>query len=535
MDGRSPLTRASPAGDTRRAVLGTTVGSYEVIAKIAEGGMGAVYRAQHRLIGKPAAIKVILPELSANQELVNRFFNEARAASTIHHPGIVEIFDFGYLPTGLAFIVMEFLEGEPLTRRIVGRGRLDERTALAILRGIASALAAAHAKGIIHRDLKPDNIYLVPDPDVPGGERPKLLDFGIAKLTEQGASALQTRSGAMMGTPAYMSPEQCRGAGGVDARSDLYALGCILYEMLTGRTPFVAEGVGELIAAHLMHAPTPPRALVPELSTTTEALVLQLLGKRPEDRVQSASELAKLLGQGSMPQLPERAAMQAVAAAMSPTSPRVPTGSQVQMTPHAPTPLPGSRPVGPTGSMGSMGSSAALALGQSPTTLSSATTSSPGLSELDDGAPRRSRAGLFAALGAFVVVGGVVAAVLAMGGGSKPAAPAAVPPAPEVATPAVAIDAGAATATAPAVAVDAGAAVAVTPSVDAGAASAASATSTSATSTSATSTSATSKSATSASGGAAKGKGKGGGKGGGSGSSGKGGGSGTVVPIETEL
>jgi serine/threonine protein kinase len=282
--------------------LGQTVGSYQITGKIAEGGMGVVYRAEHALLGRAAAVKVLLPELSSSAEVVTRFFNEARAATAIRHAGIVEIFDFGYLPSGMAFIVMELLDGEPLSRRLTQRGPFDERTALVLVRHLSSALAAAHACGIVHRDLKPDNIFLCPDADLPGGVRPKLLDFGIAKLTDAGqADASRTRTGVMMGTPTYMAPEQCRGAGEVDHRADLYAIGCVLYEMLTGRPPFVAEGVGELLSAHMLVPPEPPSRLVPSLSAHVDALVMQLLAKRPEDRVPSASALARLLGQGSAP------------------------------------------------------------------------------------------------------------------------------------------------------------------------------------------------------------------------------------------
>jgi serine/threonine protein kinase len=196
------------------------------------------------MLGKPAAVKVLLPELSNNREIVNRFFNEARAATSVRHPGIVEIFDFGYMPSGLAYIVMELLDGESLSRVLVARGRLSEQEALVYTRGIASALAPAHAQGIVHRDLKPDNIFLVRDPDMLGGLRPKILDFGIAKVTEAQriGGVSKTRTGAVLGTPTYMSPEQCRGTGEIDARSDLYAVGCILYEMLVGRPPFALRG-----------------------------------------------------------------------------------------------------------------------------------------------------------------------------------------------------------------------------------------------------------------------------------------------------
>jgi serine/threonine protein kinase len=276
-------------------MLGTVVGSYRVIAKLNEGGMGAVYRAEHALIGKPAAVKVLLPELSMNRDIVNRFFNEARATTQIRHPGIVEVFDFGYLPDGQAYLVMEFLDGEPLSRRIHRLGQFDEASASALLRAVCSALAAAHASGIVHRDLKPDNIFLVRDPEV--GERPKLLDFGIAKLADTAHSPVsKTRTGTVMGTPTYMSPEQCRGAGDIDHRSDLYSLGCILHELVCGRPPFVAEGAGEIIGAHQFVAPEPPSRYRPGLSPYMESIIVRLLAKRPEDRIQTAHELAWALG-----------------------------------------------------------------------------------------------------------------------------------------------------------------------------------------------------------------------------------------------
>ncbi|HTM22797.1 MAG TPA: protein kinase [Kofleriaceae bacterium] len=285
-------------------MLGETVGNYRIEAKIAEGGMGAVYRAAHNLLDKAAAVKVLRPELSSSREVVQRFFTEARAATSVRHPGIVEIYDFGHLSSGVAYIVMELLAGESLAARLAATRLLDEGTALLYLRGMASALAAAHAQGIVHRDLKPDNVFLVPDPDMPSGVRTKLLDFGIAKVVEAARSAdaaTRTRTGSLIGTPAYMSPEQCRGAGEVDHRSDLYSLGCIFYEMVTGRPPFLGDGLGEIIGAHLHTEPTPPGQLAPELSRNAERLALCLLAKRPGDRVQSAAELVRMLGPSSQP------------------------------------------------------------------------------------------------------------------------------------------------------------------------------------------------------------------------------------------
>ena len=234
----------------------TTIGQYRVTGMIGRGGMGAVYAAEHSLLGRQAAIKVLLPDLSQKQDVVQRFFNEARAATAIRHPGIIEIYDFGWTPDGAAFIVMERLDGETLGRR-ASRVRLRWQAVLSIARQIAGALAAAHAKGIVHRDLKPDNVFLVPDPEVPGGERIKLLDFGIAKLAVDSTSSSNvTKTGAVMGTPTYMAPEQCRGVA-VDHRADLYALGCVIYELCSGRPPFLGEGTGDVLAAHI-HLPVPP-------------------------------------------------------------------------------------------------------------------------------------------------------------------------------------------------------------------------------------------------------------------------------------
>jgi eukaryotic-like serine/threonine-protein kinase len=267
-----------------------TIGQYRVTGVIGRGGMGAVYAAEHSLLGRPAAIKVLLPELSQKQEIVMRFFNEARAATAIRHPGIVEIYDFGWTPEGAAYIVMEHLEGETLSRR-AAHARLSWKAALAIARQIAGALGAAHAKGIVHRDLKPDNIFLVLDPEVPGGERIKLLDFGIAKLAGDTAPNVQvTRTGAVMGTPTYMAPEQCRGVA-IDHRADLYSLGCILFELCAGRPPFIGEGAGDVLAAHI-HVPPPTFASSGvKAPAPVEHLLQRLLTKSPDRRIQSAEVL----------------------------------------------------------------------------------------------------------------------------------------------------------------------------------------------------------------------------------------------------
>jgi serine/threonine protein kinase len=278
-------------------VIGEVVGSYRITQKLSVGGMGTVYRAVHVLIGRDAAIKVLHPELSSSHDIVQRFFNEAKATTSIKHPGIVEVFDFGYMESGHAYLVMEFLEGMSLARRLkLLTERMSEGEAALMLRSVCNALAAAHAKGIIHRDLKPDNLFLVPDPEAPTGERPKILDFGIAKLTDIGLAGTATKTGAVMGTPTYMSPEQCRGTGIVDARADLYSLGCIYYELLCGRPPFNEIGAGELIGAHLFVEPPPPTHFNSGISPDSNALIMALLQKRPEQRPQTATDLARLFG-----------------------------------------------------------------------------------------------------------------------------------------------------------------------------------------------------------------------------------------------
>jgi serine/threonine-protein kinase len=316
-------------------VLGTNIGNYAVTATIGQGGMGAVYLAEHAMLGRRAAVKVLLPALSTNRDIVARFFNEARALSAIRHPGIVEIFDFGYLPDASAYIVMEYLEGENLGARCRRLHQIDPRRALAIVRQIACALIAAHERGIVHRDLKPDNIFLVADPEVAGGERIKVLDFGVAKLATPGDHA-RTQTGSVLGTPTYMSPEQCRGAGSVDARSDVYALGCVLFEMLCGRPPFVAEGMGEVIAYHMFFPPPAPRSLEPAIPEPIEQLVLWLLEKEAAARPQSARDVVEAI---------DRIAASAEAGVQPPAAHQLPTlrayiGSPP--TPPAPLALPSS-------------------------------------------------------------------------------------------------------------------------------------------------------------------------------------------------
>ena len=314
-------------------MIGTTVGGYQVTAALAEGGMGSVFVARHSVIGNDAVVKLLKPELSHNEEIVRRFFNEAKAAAAIGDPGIVQVFDSGYLPDGRAYLVMERLRGETLAQRLRTRGvTLDQ--CVSFLRLLARTLDAAHALGIIHRDLKPDNIYIVPDRDMPGGERTKILDFGIAKLADT-TTQHATRSGSIFGTPAYMAPEQCSDTATVDARADLYAVGCIAYEMLSGAPPFGGGGL-ELLAAHLRDTPVPIAQRNPGVPPWLAAIVDRLLQKSPADRYLSAADLYAALDPNAV-------------GWVAPTAYSVPPGAsapqpRVTPLPHASYPQPASRP-----------------------------------------------------------------------------------------------------------------------------------------------------------------------------------------------
>jgi serine/threonine-protein kinase len=271
------------------------IGNYALERELGRGGMGVVYAAIDQTLGKRVAIKVLLPQVSQREDLVQRFFNEARAASAIQHPGIVEVFHYSTDTDGTAYIVMEHMEGTSLAARLRSHGLLSIPAAVAIARQTALALSAAHRAGIVHRDLKPDNIFLVPDAEVFGGERVKLLDFGVAKLADPISQPVQTVTGAILGTPQYMSPEQCEGARVVDHRSDLYSLGCTLFQMVTGRLPFVAAGMGGMIGAQLYEQPPRARDLNPLVSEALDAVIDRLLAKAPEARFQSGDEVAAAL------------------------------------------------------------------------------------------------------------------------------------------------------------------------------------------------------------------------------------------------
>jgi serine/threonine protein kinase len=275
---------------------GLQIGEYAVEDKVGAGGMGVVYRASHRRTGKRVAIKVLSGVNSRDANAVRRFILEIRTLNEIHHPNLVNIFSFGQLTDGRYYYVMEYLEGCSLGALIRGRGRLRPEEALPVFLDVCKALEVTHAKGIVHRDLKPDNVFLVTPREGSKARTAKLLDFGLAKLLEADRTANElTAAGMAVGTPQYMAPEQCK-AQRVDARTDLYALGIMLYEALTGTLPFDGTSTLDIWEAHVRRLPRSPAEISPETVTTDlESIIMTLLAKRPDERFQSAAAVAGAL------------------------------------------------------------------------------------------------------------------------------------------------------------------------------------------------------------------------------------------------
>ncbi|HTM19685.1 MAG TPA: serine/threonine-protein kinase [Kofleriaceae bacterium] len=275
---------------------GLDLGRYHILEPIGSGGMAVVYRGQHVLLRHQVAVKVLHPHYLADHAMRRRFLREARMIASLRHPGIVEVFDVGTASDGRVYVAMELLRGQPLSARLRA-GRLSERAAVRFGRQLASALAVAHARGVVHRDLKPDNIFLIPDDEAPGGERAKILDFGVAKRVTYVRSAdqtgaEQTKTGVLLGTPMYMSPEQCTEASDIDGRADLYALGIVLYQMVAGAPPFAAGGTEEIIAQHMYVQAPPACDAVPGVSARFSAIIERLMAKDRDDRYDSAETLA---------------------------------------------------------------------------------------------------------------------------------------------------------------------------------------------------------------------------------------------------
>jgi tRNA A-37 threonylcarbamoyl transferase component Bud32 len=291
---------------------GQSIGNYRILNKIGTGGMGAVYLAEHPLIGKRVALKVIHRELAGNREVVSRFFQEARAVNKIGNEHIVQIHDFGVSPEGDHFYIMEYLEGHTLASVLSREPILDVMRSLHIGAQIANALVAAHAAGIVHRDVKPDNIMLLArlgDQDFV-----KVLDFGLAKVFSA-ATAVKTAAGVLLGTPQYMSPEACEGKRDIDHRTDVYALGVLLFQMMTGVLPFDGDSMGEVLVKQVTTLPPAPRALNPAIPPSVEQILLRCLAKPVDARFATMLLLREALLdpeaylRGSPPIAPARASI----------------------------------------------------------------------------------------------------------------------------------------------------------------------------------------------------------------------------------
>jgi serine/threonine-protein kinase len=269
-------------------LIGTRVGNYQIVSQLGEGGMARVYRATHPEIGRDVAVKVLSTEVAAIPDVVRRFRVEAQSVNKIDHPNIIHIFDFGALPDGRPFYLMELLSGESLAHHIRRVGAMPVIDALAVTDAVLDALEVVHRANIVHRDLKPDNVFLARS-----GERTivKVLDFGIVKLLDD-AQLDKTRTGALLGTPSYMAPEQCEGRQrDIGPRSDLYAVGCMLYQMLSGQLPFDADSLGGLLLQHMTQ--TPPRLVerIAGVPAPISDVVASCLAKDPGARPASAAAL----------------------------------------------------------------------------------------------------------------------------------------------------------------------------------------------------------------------------------------------------
>ena len=283
-------------------LIGRTIGSYRVEKQLGKGGMGAVYLGFHPVIGSKVAIKFLHQQYSHDDKIVDRFFNEARAVNVIGHDNILKILDLNVTEDNRHYFVMEYLQGRAVQNLLKQNVAIPLEVTGPILLQICEALEAAHGKGIVHRDLKPDNVYLI---SMKGKKNfVKVVDFGIARVTDEaGDSTGKTQTGMVMGTPAYMSPEQGSGqTNKIDGRSDVYSLGCMMYQMATGRLPFPGSNFGEVLIGHLQQRPPPLRELKPETPEAYQAIVLKCLEKKQEDRFQSMEEL-KLALEACMDQL----------------------------------------------------------------------------------------------------------------------------------------------------------------------------------------------------------------------------------------
>lgn len=293
--------------------LGITLGPYQIVRKLGEGAMGSVWEAMNPAIGRRVAIKFLRSDYAQNDEYLSRFFNEARAANAVEHPGVVQIFETGMLDAETPYMLMELIKGVTVEKRIAQAPYgMDVQDAVSIARQVADVLAALHEQGIVHRDLKPSNLMLIDDPVAPRGIRVKVLDLGLAKLRpERHRGGALTLCGAVMGTPIYMAPEQCCDARETDGQADVYSLGIVLFEMIVGEPPYLTADSSSIMRMHLF-APVPTlRQVAPRIPAAVADLVTAMLQKEPgqrptmaavRDRLAALTETGHALGQTLRPQ-----------------------------------------------------------------------------------------------------------------------------------------------------------------------------------------------------------------------------------------
>jgi serine/threonine protein kinase len=294
--GLDQLEKPAPQIINPGALTGTQIGAYQVLEPIGKGGMGEVYKGFQATLNRQVAIKILPEQLAKNPEFRTRFEREARMVAVLKHPNIVSIFDFGDVQ-GKHYMVMEFVDGQAMSDYMRASGKLPLDEVRNLVTDIASALDYAHAAGIVHRDVKPSNVMLQKATQTPLPSslvyRPVLMDFGIAKIVGGGTSLTQT---GIMGTLNYISPEQITSAKEVDGRADLYSLGVVVYQMLTGELPFPTESPARLVFAHLQQPPPDPRDIVEDLPSSAAQAILKALAKKPDERFHTASEFAAALG-----------------------------------------------------------------------------------------------------------------------------------------------------------------------------------------------------------------------------------------------
>jgi eukaryotic-like serine/threonine-protein kinase len=321
----------------KKSLVGQKVGNYEIVSLLGKGGMGEVYVARHPVLDRTVAVKVLSRALSDDEDLVARFRQEAQSAGRIGHEAIVEITDFGELEDDRCYYVMELLHGLSLQEYLDKNGTVDVAEAVAILRPILEALAAAHAAGIVHRDIKPDNIFL--HRDGRGRIKPKLLDFGIAKLMDptEADSGVATRTGQLLGTPLYMSPEQAAGeTQNIGPWSDVYSVSAVLFRMLTGEPPFKAKSFGALLVKHLQEPPPNVTTMRPDLPSVLDGLIQGGMAKETDKRCQTVRSFLKEL-EGDVPSgeaIPESIVLPKISRQMA-TEPTMRVDSSLNLSPTA--------------------------------------------------------------------------------------------------------------------------------------------------------------------------------------------------------